>query len=154
MLDYVVDMKSSADRIMGVFIWEPAMLTTIALVVSGVIGVAIVLIGARFLLAPQAAAAGYGVPVGPPGARAQAGDAYPWLYVKGVRDIASGIFIGILLAARAPHLLGAFMGAAALIPAGDAVIVLRSGGTRAAAFGIHGATAALALAASAALLLA
>jgi hypothetical protein len=37
---------------------------------------------------------------------------------------------------------------------GDAVIVLRSGGTRAAAFGIHGTTAAVMLAAGAALLLA
>ncbi len=41
-----------------------------------------------------------------------------------------------------------------MIPVGDAVIVLRGGGTRRAAFGIHGATAAIALAASAALLLA
>jgi hypothetical protein len=79
---------------------------------------------------------------------------YPWLYAKGVRDIASGIFLWILLANRAPHPLGAFMAAASLIPIGDAVIVLRSGGTRATAFGIHGATAALMLAASAALLMA
>jgi hypothetical protein len=54
-----------------------------------------------------------------------------------VRDVASGIFIWVLLANRAPHLLGAFMAAASIIPVGDAVIVLRSGGTRAAAFGIH-----------------
>ena len=130
------------------------MLTTLASIVSGVIGVGIILIGARFLLTPQAAAAGYGVPVGPPGAQTPSGSPYPWLYVKGVRDIASGIFIGILLAKRSPHLLGAFMAAASLIPVGDAVIVLRSGGTRTAAFGIHGTTAAVALAASAALLMA
>ncbi len=130
------------------------MLTTIASIVSGVIGVGIILIGARFLLVPQAAAAGYGVQVEPPGAQTPAGSPYPWLYVKGVRDIASGIFIWILLANRAPHLLGAFMAAASIIPVSDAVIVLRSGGSRAAAFGIHGATAAVALAASAALLMA
>jgi hypothetical protein len=74
--------------------------------------------------------------------------------VKGVRDIASGIFLWILLANGAPHLLGAFMAAASLIPIGDAAIVLRSGGTRLAAFGIHGATAAVMLAASVALLMA
>ena len=130
------------------------MLTSIALVVSGVIGLGIILIGARFLLAPQAASAGYGVPVERPGAQTQAGSAYPWLYAKGVRDVASGIFIWVLLANRAPHLLGAFMAAASVIPVGDAVIVLRSGGTRAAAFGIHGTTAAVALAASAVLLMA
>jgi hypothetical protein len=129
-------------------------LTTIASIVSGAIGVGIILIGARFLLAPRVAAAGYGVPVDPPGAQTPAGSPYPWLYVKGVRDIASGVFIFILLANRAPHPLGAFMAAASLIPVGDAAIVLRSGGTRAAAFGIHGATAAVMLAASAALLMA
>ena len=130
------------------------MLTTIASIVSGVIGIAIILIGVRFLLAPQAAAAGYGVPAGPPGVQVPAGGPYPWLYVKGVRDVVSGIFIFILLANQAPHLLGAFMAAASIIPLGDAVIVLRNGGTRAIAFGIHGATAVLALAASAALLIA
>jgi hypothetical protein len=130
------------------------MLTTIASLVSGVIGVAILFIGARFLLAPQVAAAGYGVPVEPPGAQIPAGSPYPWLYVKGVRDIASGIFIFILVIKGAPHVLGAFMAAASLIPLGDALIVLRSGGTRAAAFGIHGATAAVILAASASLLMA
>ena len=71
-----------------------------------------------------------------------------------MRDVASGIFIWVLLANRAPHLLGAFMTAASIIPVGDAVIVLRSGGTRAAAFGIHGVTTAVALAASAARLMA
>jgi hypothetical protein len=127
-------------------IGEPTMLTTIASIVAGLIGVGIILIGARFLVAPQTAAAGFGVPA------ESRGD--PWLYAKGVRDIASGIFLWVLLANRAPHLLGAFMAAASLIPVGDAVLVLRSGGSRAAAFGIHGATAAVMLAASAALLLA
>ena len=130
------------------------MFTTVASIVSGVIGVGIILIGARFLLAPRVAAAGYGVPVEPHGPQVLPGNPYPWLQVKGVRDIASGIFIWLLLANRSPHLLGAFMAAASIIPVGDAVIVLRSGGTRAAAFGIHGATAAVMLAASVALLLA
>ena len=130
------------------------MLTTVASIVSGVIGVAIIFLGARFLVAPQTAAAGFGVPVEPAGEPTPARGPSPWLYAKGVRDIASGIFLWILLANSAPHLLGAFMGAATLIPVGDAAIVLRSGGTRAAAFGIHGVTAAVMLAASAALLLA
>jgi hypothetical protein len=72
------------------------MLTTLASIVSGVIGVGIILIGVRFLSAPQAAAAGFGVPADSPGAQAPAGSPYPWLYAKGVRDIASGIFICLL----------------------------------------------------------
>ena len=127
------------------------MSTIIASIVAGAIGIGILFIGARFLLAPTTAAAGFGVPAGE-GARAR--DAYTWLHTKGVRDIASGIFILILLANQAPHLLGAFMVAASLIPVGDMVIVLRSGGTRAAAYGIHGTTAAVALAAGLVLLLA
>ena len=130
------------------------MLITLASIVSGAIGVGIIGLGARFLLAPRAAAAGYGLAVEPAGAAAPGSTPYPWLSVKGVRDIASGIVLLILLANRTPHLLGAFMAAASLIPVGDAVIVLRGGGTRAAAFGIHGATAAVMLAASATLLLA
>jgi hypothetical protein len=130
------------------------MLTTISFLVSGVIGVGIIFLGARFLLAPQTAAAGYGVAVEPAQAQTPARGPYPWLYVKGVRDIASGIFTFILLINQAPHVLGAFMAAAVIIPVGDAAIVLRSGGTRAAAFGIHGVTAAVMLAAGAALLVA
>ncbi len=130
------------------------MFTTLASIVAGMIGVGILLIGARFLLAPRTAAAGFGIPAQPAGEQSRARDSYPWLYAKGVRDMASGIFIWILLANRAPHLLGAFMGAASLIPVGDAVIVLRCDGTCAAAYGIHGATAAVALAAGVALLMA
>ncbi len=37
-------------------IGEPTMLTTIASIVAGLIGVGIILIGARFLVAPQTAA--------------------------------------------------------------------------------------------------
>ena len=124
------------------------MVTTIASIVAGAIGVGIILIGVRFLLAPRTAAAGFGVPV------AAAGDQTPWLHAKGVRDIASGIFLLILLANRAPHLLGAFIVAASVIPVGDAAIVLRGGGSRAAAFGIHGVTAVVMLAAGAGLLMA
>ena len=130
------------------------MFTTLASIVAGAVGVGIIAIGARFLLAPRAAAAGFGVPAEPAGDQTPARGPYPWLYAKGVRDIAAGLFLGILLANGAPHLLGAFMVAASLIPVGDAAIVLRSGGTRAAAFGIHGATAAVLLAAGATLLMA
>ena len=49
-----------------------------------VLNLFIIFIGARFLLAPYAAAAGYGVPVAP-----GATDAY--LSVKGVRDLTDGL---------------------------------------------------------------
>lgn len=111
-------------------------ITTIGYVLAGLIAAAIIFVGARFLVAPRVAAAGYGVlvDVDQPGARA-------YLSVKGVRDIASGLFVIIPLIAGATHLVGWIILAATIIPLGDAVIVLRSGGSKSVAFGVHGATA-------------
>jgi hypothetical protein len=93
------------------------------------------------LLAPRAAAAGYGLPASP-----DPGSAGPYLAVKGIRDITSGLFVFILIAARQPHVLGWLMLAATLIPAADSVIVIRHRGSKATAYGVHGATAAFMLA--------
>jgi hypothetical protein len=104
-------------------------------------GLAIVLdlfiafIGARFLLAPQTAAAGYGVPA--------ADNAY--LAVKGLRDLTLGLLGLALLAFTDTRAEAWFMLVAALIPLGDMLIVLRHGGTKAVAFGIHLATAVVVL---------
>ena len=87
------------------------------------------------LLAPSTAAAAYGVPAGvEPHSRA-------YLFAKGIRDIASGLFVAILMAHGSAHDLGWFMLAATLIPVTDAVIVLRQGGSMTVAFGVHGGTA-------------
>jgi hypothetical protein len=111
------------------------MQATIGFYLSGVIAVAIIFIGGRFLVAPSTAAAAYGVPAGAePHSRA-------YLSAKGIRDIASGLFIAILIAHGSAHALGWFMLAATLIPVVDAVIVLQQGGSRAVAFGVHGGTA-------------
>jgi len=115
--------------------------TGLAYGLSALVGVGIVVIGARFLLAPRAAAAGYGIPATP-----EAASAGPYLAVKGVRDITSGLFVVILIAARQPRLLGWLMLAATLIPIADSVIVIRHHGSKATAYGVHGATAAFMLA--------
>ncbi len=120
------------------------MIITIADVLTALIGAfAVFFLGANPFRAPQAAA-GFGIPGTPtsdPAFRA-------WLKVKAVRDVTTGLCTFILLAAATPHLLGWFMLATALIPTGDALIVLRSNGPRATAYGIHGATAAVMLATS------
>jgi hypothetical protein len=77
---------------------------------SGLLGLGIIFIGARFLLAPRAASASFGIAVGP-----GSGSADPYLSVKGVRDIASGLVVFILLAAGESRLLGGFMLAASVI---------------------------------------
>ena len=122
-------------------------LTTIGYVLAGLAAVGIVFLGARFLIAPRVAAAGYGVLPDVDQAAVRA-----YLSVKGIRDIATGLFVIILMVARETHLLGWVMLAATTIPLADAAIVLRSGGSRAIAFGVHGVTAVVLLVTTALLL--
>ena len=121
---------------------------TIGYILAGLIGAGIIFIGARFILAQRVAAAGYGVQ---PDLSQRSVGAY--LSVKGVRDIASGLIVFILMAAGATHPLGWMILAATIIPIGDAIIVLGHGGTKSIAFGVHGVTAVVMLITSALLLI-
>jgi hypothetical protein len=116
-------------------------LVDIAYGLAGLIGVGIIFIGARFLLAPEVAAMGFGVAIG-----TESRGAGAYLTAKGVRDIASGFFVFILIANGAPHVLGWMIVAATLIPLGDALTVLGHDGPKPTAYGAHGGTAALMLA--------
>ncbi len=122
--------------------------TLIGYSLAGLLAAGIIFIGARFLVAPRVAAAGYGVL--PDLERPSAG---AYLSVKGVRDIATGVFVIILLVAGATHLVGWIMLAATIIPIADAGIVLRNGGSKSVAWGVHGATAVVMLITSALLLI-
>ncbi len=122
------------------------MLTPIAYGLAVVLDLFVILIGARFLLTPQPAAAGYGVPA------TRDGDA-AYLTIKGLRDATFGILGLALLVFAGARTEALFMLIVALAPLGDTLIVLRHGGSRATAFGIHFATAVVVLA-SAALLFA
>ena len=114
------------------------MLSVLAYGLAIVLDLFIAFIGARFLIAPATAAAGYGVPAKPGGDSA-------YLAVKGVRDVSLGV-VGLALLAFVGADAGAwFMVGAALVPLGDMLIVLRHGGTKAIAFGIHLATAVVVL---------
>jgi hypothetical protein len=121
--------------------------TTVAYALAGLIAAAIIFIGARFIVAPRVAAAGYGVQADPDQPSAGA-----YLRVKGVRDIASGLFVIILMVAGATHLLGWVILAATIIPLADATIVLRNGGPKSIAWGVHGLTAVVMLVTAALLL--
>jgi hypothetical protein len=121
--------------------------TAIGYALAGLIAAGIIFIGARFLVAPRVAAAGYGVQ---PDLSQRSVGAY--LSVKGIRDIASGLVVFILMAAGATHLIGWVILAATIIPIADATIVLRSGGPKSIAFGVHGVTAAVMLVTAALLL--
>jgi hypothetical protein len=92
-------------------------------------------LGYRFVFQPASAATGYGVPADP------AGDAGAYLTIKGLRDGTLGLVGLALLVFAGAHPEAWFMLCVALVPFGDTLIVLRNGGTKAVAFGIHFATA-------------
>jgi len=105
-------------------------------VLSGLIAVGILFLGSRFWWGPAAASASFGIANSPPPSTGLAA----WLSVKGSRDIAAGFFVFLLMVNGSPRLLGEFMLVASLIAFGDMATVLRSGGSRGAALGIHGFT--------------
>ncbi|WP_158815692.1 DUF4267 domain-containing protein [Methylocapsa sp. S129] len=115
---------------------------------SGLIAVGILFIGSRFLWDPAAASRDFGIPHSPSPSPGFTG----WLAVKGTRDIVSGLFVFLLMANGSPRLLGEFLLVASLIAWGDAATVLRWGGSRTAAFGIHGLTALVIIAVGASLI--
>lgn len=103
-----------------------------ALVIALLGCVFILLIGARFLLAPRVAMAGFGLPEDSLRALTS---------IKGVRDITSGVVPLVVLAVAGQHAFGWALIAAAITPIGDAVIVRTGGGTLRQALSVHGATA-------------
>jgi hypothetical protein len=114
------------------------MLSQIGSALAGLLALATILMGLRYLLDPNPAAAGFGIP-------SDRGTPVPnraWLAVKAARDIAIGIAFAALLIDGAHRQLGYLMLAAATVPIADGTIVLRSGGLKATAFGVHWATAA------------
>lgn len=113
-------------------------MTVAALVVALLGCVFVMFIGARFLLAPRVAMAGFGV--------AQY-SVRALTSIKGVRDITSGVVPLVVLAAAGHHALGWALFAAAITPIGDAVIVRTNGGTLAHALSVHAATALVLIAA-------
>ncbi|WP_206314222.1 DUF4267 domain-containing protein [Streptomyces coryli] len=108
-------------------------MTAIAYTLAAVLNLFVLYIGLGFLVRPKTWAAGYGVPAKPDGDAA-------YLTVKGVRDATFGL-VGLALLLAVGTYAGAwYMLVVALAPLGDMVIVLRHGGPKATAFGVHLAT--------------
>jgi hypothetical protein len=114
-------------------------MTVTAYTLAVVLNVFCLFLGYRFLFQPGPAAAGYGVPADP------GGDAGAYLTIKGLRDGTLGLVGLVVLAFAGAGAEAWFMLAVALIPLGDTLIVLRHGGAKAVAFGVHFATAVIVL---------
>jgi hypothetical protein len=111
---------------------------TISLATLVLACIAIISIGVRFLLVPQAAVLAYGVSVN---------DIQALTAIKGVRDITSGIIPLVVWRTAGRKAFGWVMVAAAATPVGDMAIVLARGGTFTSALAIHGLTAGVLIAA-------
>ncbi|MEV6606079.1 DUF4267 domain-containing protein [Kutzneria sp. NPDC051319] len=120
---------------------------TAIVVLAAVLGVAVIGMGAGYLLAPVTNAKGFGLPEWPEGTLAA------WLNIKGIRDVGMGVAILVLLATAGPHVMGWYLLVSAIVPLGDWLIILRHKGSKAVAFSVHFSTAVVVAAVAAALLL-
>lgn len=82
----------------------------------------IIFLGVRFLLSPQAGAEGFGIPL----ANTREALAYGW--IKGIRDIFSGIVVLLFLIRRQPRATAFAFGAAIIIPVSDCITILSVNG--------------------------
>ncbi|MFI6012849.1 DUF4267 domain-containing protein [Streptomyces sp. NPDC051243] len=122
-------------------------MTVTAYTLAVVLNLFCLFLGYRFLFQPASAATGYGVPARPDG------DAGAYLSIKGLRDGTFGLVGLALLFFVGARAEAWFMLAVAIVPLCDTLIVLRHGGPKATAFGIHFATAVVVLISAALLFL-
>lgn len=113
------------------------MLAIIATALAALIGLAVLAMGATGMLRPQFFAT-FGIPGTAPDPVLDS-----WLTVKGGRDVGAGLMLLVVIALGTTSLAGWVMLAATVMPVFDGLIVLRSKGPRAAAYGVHFATAAV-----------
>lgn len=87
-----------------------------------VVAAGIIFLGLRFMLSPAAGADGFGIPL----SHTKEAAAYGW--IKGIRDIYSGIMVLIFLLSRQPRATAFAFGAAIIIPVSDCLTVLSVNG--------------------------
>lgn len=93
------------------------MTTKISYVLAFLTGLGMIFIGARFLLSPEIAEAGYGIHFN------EQGD-YSFHYIKGIRDIFSGVLLCTFVLMNERRALAITLLAGAFIPVTDMLIVL------------------------------
>lgn len=105
------------------------------LALTGLIAVAVTVMGSFYLAAPQRVVGSFGLQPPAPDA-----DTRAWLRLKGIRDVGCGLVVLILMLTADRRSLGTVVLAFAIIPFGDMSIVLASGGSKTSAFTVHGLT--------------
>jgi hypothetical protein len=93
------------------------MTTKISNVVAFITGLGLIFLGARFLLSPEIAEAGYGIHFN------EQGD-HSFHYIKGIRDIFSGLLMCVFVLLNERRALAVTLLAGTIIPFTDMLIVL------------------------------
>ncbi len=93
------------------------MTTKISYAVAFLTGLGLIFLGARFFLSPEVATAGFGI-------HFNAGGDYSFHYMKGVRDIVSGLIMCTLVLMNERRALGVSLLAGTIVPVTDMSIVL------------------------------
>jgi Domain of unknown function (DUF4267) len=93
------------------------MTKNISIAIAFLTGLGLIFIGARFILSPEIAEAGYGIRFN------EQGD-YSFHYIKGVRDLLSGLLICIFALSKQTKALGVTLLAGTIVPVTDMLIVL------------------------------
>ena len=83
-----------------------------------VVPVAIIAIGINFILNPVGASAGFGIPIHDPAA-------LPFMWIKGIRDICSGLVILPFLWRRDVRTTATLFAISIVVPFGDGLVILR-----------------------------
>ncbi|WP_158821718.1 DUF4267 domain-containing protein [Granulicella sp. S156] len=107
----------------------------IPLSIAALIAVGVTIIGCSYLVSPERISGSFGLKPPAPDA-----DTRAWLRLKGIRDVASGLLVLTMMLTGDRRSVGIALIAFAIIPLGDMSIILGSGGSKSAAFSIHGLT--------------
>lgn len=83
-----------------------------------VVPVAIIGLGINFILNPVGASTGYGIPIHDPAA-------FPFMWIKGIRDIFSGVVVLTFLLRGDRRTTGILYAIAVFIAIGDGFVILR-----------------------------
>ncbi len=110
----------------------------ILLSLATLLAVAIIVIGCFYIISPERMTGSFGLK--PPASDA---DTRAWLRLKGIRDIVSGLVVLTLMLTTDARTVGIVLLVEAIVPLGDMSNVLGSGGSKSAAFSIHGVTCAV-----------
>lgn len=83
-----------------------------------VVPAAIIAIGINFIVNPVGASTGYGIPIHDP-------DAFPFMWIKGIRDIFAGLVVLSFLLRGDRRTTATLFTISIIVPFGDGLVILR-----------------------------